>query len=1256
MKSSILLLGILIISFQNAYNQIVPQIVWQRSFGGTEEDISRVVIPTADGGYFIAGDSESDSSGNKWENVFGWNDYWVIKLNSAGVIEWQNNIDAGASDNLYAAVQTDDGGFLLAGNTASLPSGDKTEPSKGGVDLWIIKLNPEGSIVWQKVIGGSLSDYMTDLVKTADGGFLIASRSSSNVSGDKTEASVGGSYDFWVLKINSIGNIVWQNTIGGSSTDYTSCIVETPDGGCIVGGYTSSGISGEKTEAAVGGPDYWIIRLNSTGSIVWQNTIGGTSEDQLEHIVALPGDEYVLGGFSSSHIGGDKTENASQEDVWIVKISGTGSIIWQNTITGNIVDYLYAFATTSDGGFILGASSNSDIGYDKTENHAVYSDYWIIKLNSSGAKVWDNNIGANQIDNITSINQAADGSFIIGGYTPSIINYDKTTPNYGSYDYWIIKLEKEGAMHTYYPDVDGDGYGNLLAPVTGLTPPPGYILDNSDCNDANAMIFPESAEICNSMDDDCDGTNDDGILFTTYYFDADADAFGNSLLPTSACSGPPAGYTLHNGDCNEANSEINPGAPEVVNMLDDNCDGLIETSSDFIWQNVIGGGSYDHLYSMDETPDGGYILGGYSNSDVGFDKSVSAHISTHDYWVVKVNSDGIIEWDKTIVSNANDYLTSVIACSDGGYLVSGNTDGDLGFDKSEENIGQNDLWILKLDHNGNIEWQNTIGGTWDDEVWKVEQTADGGFLVGANSISALNGDKTEAKIGYTDLWFLKLNSTGNILWQNVVGGTGGDYGNDFVLLPDGSFVVAASSNSNIGGDKTENAMGGVGNDLWIIKFNPAGSIVWQNTITGGSEDDCAGIDASSDGGFIVGATSHSNNFGSDKTEPSNGGDDFWILKLNSTGSIVWQHSFGGSLNEILTDVETLDDGTVLISGYSESPLNFDKTEINFGEYDWWLLQLDASGDEIYQNTIGGSADDFLYDLIESSDGNIVCGGYSSSPAAGDKAEASLGFADFWIYKLNIAPDLCILTATVTPSGVAFYCAGGTVTLSAPYDPDYLYQWKWNGSNMGGATTSTINPFVNGYYSVLINDGECTDESDPVHVTKSTPPTATINNLDPTNDICFDPSIKLKSNSGPGYTWQWYKGPTALAGATNQVYFATSSGNYKVKVTNAAGCSKNSSPYSIIQTCKTSTENIGELSIYPNPNNGNFFVDPGNQLSEEKMNVSIKNLLGQTIYTIDVILNGDVVNIQMDFTPSPAFYIVEINSPSMHFSEILFIGN
>lgn len=447
MKYRIFILAIVVSTLltSNAFTQ-PPDLEWQNTIGGNNNDYLQSVQQTSDGGYILSGFSYSDLSGDKTEILLGNSDYWVVKVNSAGTIEWQNTIGGSSYDDLYSAKETSDGGYILAGRSYSGISGDKTEASYGGWDYWLVKLNSTGDIEWQHAIGGSGDDNLWSAEQTSDGGYIIGGYSNSGISGNKTEASIGLA-DYWVLKLDNNGTIEWQNTIGGSNTDYLIAVHQTADNGYILGGYSISTLSGDKTEATIGVYDFWVLKLNSTGSILWQNTIGGNSSEYLRSIEQTTDGGYILGGPSYSGVGGDKTEanfdGGEFKDYWVVKLNSNGNIVWQNAYGAVGDDVLGAIRQTSDGGYIAGGYSNSGISGDKSEACLGNYDYWVLKISSAGIVQWQHTIGGNSADYLNSLHQTTDGGYILGGNSYSGISGDKTETVVGGgafNDYWVVKL------------------------------------------------------------------------------------------------------------------------------------------------------------------------------------------------------------------------------------------------------------------------------------------------------------------------------------------------------------------------------------------------------------------------------------------------------------------------------------------------------------------------------------------------------------------------------------------------------------------------------------------------------------------------------------------------------------------------------------------------------------------------------------------------------------------------------------------------
>ncbi len=521
MKAIRLILTLLIaagLTSSRAQNN-APTKQWDATFGGSSYDPLSAIQQTVDGGYLLGGYSTSGISGDKTQENQGDGDYWIVKTDANGVKLWDATFGGSEVDYLSSLKQTPDGGYILGGYSGSGISGDKTQSSQGAYDYWIVKTDANGIKQWDASFGGSSDDNLSSLQQTADGGYILGGYSNSGISGDKSQSSQGYA-DFWIVKTDANGAKQWDARFGGSKDDRLTSIEQTAEGGFILGGISLSGISGDKTQVGQGSWDYWMVKTDANGVKQWDVRFGGFSDDVLHSIKKTDDGGYILGGSSYSGFGGDKTQiSQGVYDYWIVKTDSNGAKQWDKRFGGSGFDELFSLLQTPEGGYILGGYSGSDISGDKTQLSQGYEDYWLVSTDSSGAKQWDVRFGGSYSDYIRSIVQITDGGYILGGYSNSGINGDKTQECFGDHDYWIVKVTFDcNNGITVYADVDEDSYGdatNNLLAVDCLVPN-GYVLDSTDCNDSNASVHPGSTEILNGIDDNCNGAIDEGVAANTW--------------------------------------------------------------------------------------------------------------------------------------------------------------------------------------------------------------------------------------------------------------------------------------------------------------------------------------------------------------------------------------------------------------------------------------------------------------------------------------------------------------------------------------------------------------------------------------------------------------------------------------------------------------------------------------------------------------------------------------------------------------------
>jgi len=328
-------------------------------------------------------------------------------------------------------ITTPDGGYLLGGYSSSLANGDKSQPPQGNVDFWIVKIDANGNKNWDKRFGGNDSDILVSMTTTSDGGYLIGGHSTSEANGDKSQPSQGNA-DFWVIKIDADGNKSWDKRFGGNEDEVLSSMLNTSDGGYLLGGYSKSGVSGDKSQPSHSeNEEYWIVKIDGNGNKSWDKCFGGTGNENLKSMLNTADGGYLLGGVSDSNASGDiSQERYGILDYWVIKIDAEGNKGWNMRYGKNVLTILQSMLNTSDGGYLLGGFSRDITGF---------GDFWTVKINANGTEIWNKGFGGNSDESLFSMLNTSDGGYLLGGYSDSDVDGDKSQPSRGSSDYWILK-------------------------------------------------------------------------------------------------------------------------------------------------------------------------------------------------------------------------------------------------------------------------------------------------------------------------------------------------------------------------------------------------------------------------------------------------------------------------------------------------------------------------------------------------------------------------------------------------------------------------------------------------------------------------------------------------------------------------------------------------------------------------------------------------------------------------------------------------
>jgi hypothetical protein len=427
--------------------------VWDKRFGGSEYDDLTHSLATSDGGYMLGGHSSSPISGDKSQAPRGGTDFWIIKLNEKGNRVWDKRYGGKREDMMAMMVEIPDGGFLLGGRSDSPRGGDKSQNAwSRWSDYWVVKIDERGRKLWDRRFGGEEIDILLSMVATPDGGFLLGGSSYSGVTGDKTQPSRGED-DYWVVKIDADGNQLWDKRYGGQGSDLLTEIAPTSDGGYLLAGRSDSKEGGDKSEACRGEFDYWIVKIDADGNKLWDKTYGGEMFDLPTKLLRTPDDGFLIGGQSDSDIGGDvsqPTRSPYFDDMWVVRIDKEGNKLWDSRFGGNHADGLRDIDELPGGNYMLSGWSYSDISGEKSEAPWDWGDFWMVTMDPDGNYLSDKRYGGDLYEAIYNVTPMPEGNFLLAGTSQTDVFGDKTVPTRGAYDFWIIKFNPRPAL-VFYP-------------------------------------------------------------------------------------------------------------------------------------------------------------------------------------------------------------------------------------------------------------------------------------------------------------------------------------------------------------------------------------------------------------------------------------------------------------------------------------------------------------------------------------------------------------------------------------------------------------------------------------------------------------------------------------------------------------------------------------------------------------------------------------------------------------------------------------
>ena len=776
---------------------------WKKTYGNPEwSTVANWVEQTSDGGYIITGFEYSDDHDG----------VWLVKIDENGNKQWEKTINISDTRDYGGNVkQTSDGGYIILGGTGLYSDDDRT---------FLIKTDENGNKEWDKIFEGEYNNTYGSGLLVLDDGFILAG--GIEYSEDDSDALL--------MKTDLYGDVVWEKTFDKSDDDDFISVDFTLDGGYIITG-------------AIGNETLWLLKTDNIGNQLWEKTWKYpdsifTDGMCVQH--TSDGGYIVLG---STYVEVDPTFFPDC-DAWLIKTDSNGNKEWDKTFGGKGMDMGFTIRQTNDGGYIF-TGAKHHLGIIPSPD----MDLWLLKTNANGKKMWERTYGGFylHIEGGSCVQQTNDGGYIVAGL--------KAKGPYVVYHDWVIKTNENGRVTKSSVNINSQQSNNLKrqrnSQTTGIG---GSILESISEKRITNIIYDIASVV-------------------------DPQHTGLSGLKKAE----PISLSLQNGNT---------------------------------WMKTFGGDDCDWGNHVLQINDGGYIFVGTTFS--------YSYNGQSDVWLVRTDENGNEIWSKTLGGNRGEGGNSIQQTNDGGYIIGGYT-----YSYGIGGEHKTDVWLIKTDANGNELWNTTFGTEYSDEAHSVQQTTDGGYII-LGDIADHSGMSDD----YCILWLIKTDENGNKEWDKIFDtpDEDSDFADSVQQTTDGGYIIIGTF---------ENTMG-------LIKTDANGNVMWEKYFDGFGGGDS--VQQTTDGGYIVAGTIEI------ELSFNRYNMQAWLIKTDNNGNIEWDKKYGGRPPEIATFVQQTTDGGYIVTGRKHLSI-FDSGDI-------WLFKTDADGNMQWDNTFGKL-------LFDTDEGNCV---------------------------------------------------------------------------------------------------------------------------------------------------------------------------------------------------------------------------------------------------------------------------------------------
>jgi PKD repeat protein len=1023
----------------NAQTGTLPSLEWVNSFGGSGSEYGQSLDIDQNGNIITTGWFQGTVDFDPGSGVLeltsnGNSDIYILKTDVAGNPIWAKSIGGTSDDRAYSVTCDYIGNVYVCGYFKEIVdfnpgSGASNRTSNGNADIYILKLDSNGDYIWAKTFGGISFDCAYAIKTDASTNVYISGSYNSTVDFNPGSAVVNytsnGSADIFISKLNSSGNYVWAKSIGGSSYDKANSLALNTNQVFITGSYGSTVDfnpgSGVNQYTSNGSSDIYVLSLDYYGNYLWAKSIGGSGSDAGESICpSYFGNLSVTGYFSSTvdfnpGTGVSNHTSNGSDDIFILNITSSGNYNWVATLGGNYSDRgTSVHVDMSSNTYITGEIRDT---FNVTTSNGIQTiatngenDIIIAKINSYGNITNHFNIGGPSWDFGSSITIDNNGTIFTTGNYSDTMDFDPDTTtsihiSNGGYDAFLA-MYSQGIVANFSASSTNIYLGDTISFTDQSTnTPTNWLWDFGDGVTDSVQnpvhVYQDTGTYSVSLVvSNANGT--DSIAFSNYILVNEALAPSPELQFEWAGNFAGNSSTYGKSIATDANGNVyvtggfygtvdfDPGTSVyelTSNGQRDIYVSKLSASGDLLWAVSMGNNDNEYGYSLTLHNDNIYVTG-YFSGTVDFDPSANVfNLSSNGYidiFVMKLDAQGNLGWVKNLGGNNTDIGYSIVADTYGSLYITGYFYGTADFNPSNYSTnnlysnGSSDIFVCKLSSSGNYEWARSIGGLSYDRGYDIEIDGQNnvyitGYYHNTVDFNPGSGIYELTSNGIADGFIVKFTSSGNFVWAKSIGGNDYVYPNAISITPYGEIYLTGRFNSIADFDPSNYVfdLTSIGDDdIFLAKYDNLGGFLWATSAGGFSYDASSSVVVDNSGNaYCMGNFKGTVDFDSGSGVydiQSNGYDDAFISRFDSTGHLAWVKTIGGTSYDYGNAITLDENNNIYALGHCSgvvdlNPLSGTQYATNTGSTTTFVVKLGqleipeanfiASATNVYTNTL-----------------------------------------------------------------------------------------------------------------------------------------------------------------------------------------------------------------------------------------------------------------------------------------------------------------